>query len=237
MPPTFEPHGTGRIKCGTESNGGFRNITISNCVFESCRGFALETADGAIIEDIVFTNIAMRNIFQAPLFLFLGSRMRGPNGVPVGTLRRVLLSNIVSSHAGQLPSLLVGIAGHPIEDVKISDVYLRQTGSADPTMAGIQPPVKENAYPDPAMYGDLPATGFYMRHVRNIELSNVEIATESPDARAAFCLDNVEGADLFRIRVPRGSPAFDLRSVRDFRSFGSLSIPDIRIDAADNRKL
>src|SRR5205823_5603187 len=40
-------HQTGRIKCGTESNGGFKNIAISNCVFESCRGFALETVDGA----------------------------------------------------------------------------------------------------------------------------------------------------------------------------------------------
>ena len=25
---------TGRIKCGTESNGGFINITITGCVFE-----------------------------------------------------------------------------------------------------------------------------------------------------------------------------------------------------------
>jgi polygalacturonase len=237
MPASFAPHATGRIKCGTESNGGFRNITISNCAFESCRGFALETADGAIVEDVVFSNIAMRNVFQAPMFLFLGSRMRGPKGVPVGTLRRVLLSNIVSSQAGQLPSLFIGTAGHPIEDVKISDVYLHQVGGADAAMAAIQPPVKENAYPDPGIYGALPATGFYMRHVRNVEVSNVEIATESPDGRAAFCLDNVEGADCFRVRVPRGSTAFDLRSVRDFRSFGSLSTPDTRIDTADNRKL
>jgi hypothetical protein len=76
-----------------------------------------------------------------------------------------------------------------------------------------------------------------MRHVRNVELSNVEIATESQDRRAAFCLDNVEGADFFRVRVPRGSTAFDLRNVHDFRSFGSLSTPDTRIDSADNRKL
>ena len=38
----------GRIKFGTESNGGFRNITISNCVIEGCRGLALETVDGEI---------------------------------------------------------------------------------------------------------------------------------------------------------------------------------------------
>ena len=43
---------TGRIKFGTESNGGFKNITISNCVFEGCSGLAIETVDGAIVEDV-----------------------------------------------------------------------------------------------------------------------------------------------------------------------------------------
>ena len=42
---------TGRIKLGTESNGGFRNITISNIVFDHCRGLALETVDGGLLED------------------------------------------------------------------------------------------------------------------------------------------------------------------------------------------
>ena len=237
LPASFDGHATGRIKCGTESNGGFRNITISNCIFESCRGFALETADGAIVEDIVFSNIAMRNITQAPMFLFLGSRMRGPKDRQIGTLRRVLLSNIVSSHAGQLPSLMIGIHGHPIEDIKISDVYLHQQGGASAAMAAIEPPVKESAYPDPGIYGDLPATGFYFRRVRNLEVSNVEIATEMPDARAAFCLQDVEGADFFRVRVAAGAPAFDLRAARNFRCFGSLSVPDMRLEAADNRKI
>ncbi len=171
------------------------------------------------------------------MFLFLGSRMRGPKDAAIGTLRRVILSNIVSSHAGQLPSLMVGIAGHPIEDVKISDVYLHQRGGADSAMAAIQPPIKENAYPDPGIYGELPATGFYFRQVRNLEVSNVEVATEATDARPAFCLQDVEGADFFRVRVPSGSTAFDLRAARNFRSFGSLSAPDTRLDVAENRKI
>src|SRR5277367_1078544 len=33
-PADFKVAPTGRIKCGTESNGGFKNITISNCVFD-----------------------------------------------------------------------------------------------------------------------------------------------------------------------------------------------------------
>jgi hypothetical protein len=65
----------------------------------------------------------------------------------------------------------------------------------------------------------------------------VEVATESADARAAFCLQDVEGADFFRVRVPTGSTAFELRAARNFRSFGSLSLPDTRLDTVENRKL
>src|SRR5207302_7345331 len=92
------PH-TGRIKLGTESNGGFKNIAISNCVFEGCQGLALETVDGALLEDIAVTNITMRDIISCPIFLRLGARLRGPKGTAnqstvVGTLKRVLISNL-----------------------------------------------------------------------------------------------------------------------------------------------
>ena len=87
---------TGRIKFGTESNGGFRNITISNCVFEGCQGLALETVDGALLEDITITNISMRDIISAPIFMRLGDRMRGPDNVPV-EFKRVIISNLVCS--------------------------------------------------------------------------------------------------------------------------------------------
>ena len=55
---------TGRIKFGTESNGGFRNIAISNCVFTYCRGLALETVDGGLLEDVTITNITMRDVVE-----------------------------------------------------------------------------------------------------------------------------------------------------------------------------
>src|SRR5580692_10268075 len=80
--------GTGRIKCGTESNGGFVNITIANCVFEGCGGLALESVDGALLEDITVTNLTMRDINNCPIFLRLGARLRGPKeSTKVGTLR------------------------------------------------------------------------------------------------------------------------------------------------------
>jgi polygalacturonase len=233
-----QPVPTGRIKLGTESNGGFLNVTISNCVFESCQGFALETEDGAQVEDITFTGITMRDIRSAPLFLRLGTRLRGPAGTKAGVMRRVILSDITSSGASRLPSIISGVPGHPIEDVKISNVYLEQVGGGSAQMAALEPAEREAAYPDPHMFGDLPATGLFARHVRNLEVSNVEIATLEADARPAFWLNDVEGADFFRVRQPEGSaPAFDLRRVKEFRSFGSRRMADVTLDSVDQRKI
>jgi polygalacturonase len=228
---------TGRIKLGTESNGGFKNIAISNCVFESCEGFALESEDGAVVEDIVFTGITMRDIRSAPLFLRLGTRMRGPKDQKPGVMRRVILSNITSSGASPLPSIISGVPGHSIEDVKISDVYLEQTGGSTPELAALEPEEREGAYPDPEMFGKLPATGFFVRHVHNLEMTNVKIATLAADARPAFWLRNVEGADFFRTRVPQGAAAFDLRQVKEFRSFGSRGMADVSLESAEERKV
>jgi polygalacturonase len=229
---------TGRIKCGTESNGGFKNITISNCVFEGCRGLALESVDGALLEDIAITNITMRELTSAPLFLRLGSRMRGPAGVPVGTLRRVLISNVVSYNSGsQLPAIVSGIPGSMIEDLQINDVYLHQTGGADGTMAAIDPPEDETKYPDPHMFGPLPAHGFLLRHVKNLEMSNIHVATAKDDARAAFWLNDVSVADFFRLKasVATGASMFALRNVSNFRVSGSRGVKDMEIENVSSR--
>ncbi len=231
------PSGTGRIKCGTESNGGFKNIAISNCVFEGCRGFALETVDGAVCEDITFVGVTMRNVRTSPFFLRLGARLRGPKPeTQIGTLKRVLISNLTSSNSDVLPSIIAGVPGHPVEDVKISDVYLHQVGGGSDESAKLDPPEKADQYPEPTMFGDLPATGLFVRHARNIEISNLEIATETPDARPAFWLNDVDGADFFRLRMPgrAGSGQFRLKNVREFRVFGCQHYPDNKLDQADD---
>lgn len=230
---------TGRIKCGTESNGGFKNITISNCVFESCRGFALETVDGALLEDVTFVGITMRDIRNSPIFLRLGTRMRGPQGTPVGTLKRIIMSNITSYGANaKLPSIISGVPGHYVEDIKINDAYFHQLGGGTTEMANLQPPEKEDAYPEPRMFGTLPAQGFFVRHVKNIEFGNIEIATETPDVRPVFWLQDVDGADFFRIKTPKGqnAPNFKLKDVKDFRVFGSRAVKDVTQDEVGDKE-
>ena len=232
--------GTGRIKCGTESNGGFINITISNCVFEGCQGYALESVDGALMEDITITNTTMRNLVSGPIFMRLGSRLRGPKeSTKVGTMKRILISNMTCYHAPQkVSSILSGIPGYSIEDVKLSNIYIESVGGAPPEAAQIQPPESESKYPEPSMFGPMPASGFFLRHVRNIEMSHVEIATASPDARPAFHLKNVERADFFAVTAPRGvDGAFALNDVKDLRIGWSRAATDVTLGIIDNKTL
>lgn len=104
-------------------------------------------------------------------------------------------------------------------------------------MAELQPPEREKEYPEPTMFGALPATGFFVRHVRNLEMSNVEIATRDADHRPAFALIDVDGADFFRVRVPRQSTgaAFSLKQVANFRTFGSQFLSDWNAAKVDEK--
>jgi polygalacturonase len=219
----------GRIKLGTESNGGFKNIAISNCVFEGCHGLALETVDGALLEDVAITNLTMRDIVTAPIFLRLGARMRGPANVPVGQLRRILISNIVASNVNpQQCSILSGVPDHALEDIKISDVFIQHQGGGTKEQAALHPPEGENQYPEPNMFGVTPAQGFYLRHVKNIDMSHIEIASLAPDARPGFALEDVQVADFLRVKTQNepGVPTFSLRNVDSFNCALSRGVAD-----------
>jgi polygalacturonase len=231
---------TGRIKCGTESNGGFINFTISNCVFDGCQGYALESVDGAMLEDIAITNTTMRNLSSSPLFMRLGARLRGPKGATkTGTLKRILVDNLTCFGAPQkVCSILSGIPGSPIEDVKLSNIYVETVGGAASEAARVQPPELESSYPEPSMFGPMPASGFFLRHVRNIEMSHVEVANRIPDARPAFHLQSVERADFFAVTAPRGEQgAFALHNVSDLRIGWSRAAPDIALSKVDDKTL
>ncbi len=251
---------TGRIKFGTESNGGFRNIAISNCVFEHCRGLALETVDGGLLEDVAISNITMRSITNSPLFLRLGSRMRGPGGTPVGAMRRILVSNLLVSDADpRYASIISGIPGHRIEDVTLSNVRILYRGgirleqvAAQPAhlvntfffraLGGPQPrepyetPERENDYPEPSMFGLIPAYGLFVRHVDGLDVAHLDVGWMEEDTRPAFFLEDVRGARFSHVRADgaAGVPAFVLRRVEDFRADRCNRLPETRIDRAED---
>jgi len=232
---------TGRIKFGTESNGGFKNITVSNCVFEGCHGLAIESVDGAVIEDVSITNLTMRDILGPPIFVRLGSRMRGPAGASVGTIRRLLISNVSCQNAASPPicSILTGIPGYSIEDVKLNDVSVLHSGGGTKSDASLQLPEKEKDYPEPTMFGTTPAHAFFLRHVKGIEMSGIRVNCTNPDARPAFALYDVHDADFRHVRMPatQGVPSFSLNDVTNISVFRSKPTADTELRAAERREL
>jgi len=232
--------GTGRIKCGTESNGGFINITVSNCVFEGCLGYALESVDGALLEDIAITNTTMRDLGCGPLFMRLGARLRGPKETTkVGTMKRILISNLECYNAPKRQgSILSGIPGYPIEDVKLSNIYIETVGGGVADDAKVAVPELEAGYPEPGRFGPTPTSGFFLRHMKHLEMSHVEIANSIADARPSFYLSSVERADFFAVTAPRGADgAFALHDVRDLRIGWSRAAADTVESSVDSKML
>ena len=193
---------TGRIKFGTESSGGFKNITISNCVFDRCRGLALETVDGGYLEDITISNITMRDIVNAPIFLRLGARMRSPEGTPVGKMRRISIDNInVYNADSRFSCIISGIPGHNIEDVSFSNIRILFKGGYTKEDGKLVPPENEKEYPEPWMFGTIPASAFFIRHAKNIYFSNIDVKFIEDDYRPAFVTVNTENITMKDVTV------------------------------------
>lgn len=223
---------TGRIKLGTESNGDFRQITIANVVFDHSRGLALESVDGAHLQGITATGLTMRDVVDGPIFIRLGRRMRAPEGMQIGAIRHVIISDVVvEGGAPRSASLITGIPGHSVEDVQINHVRIVAPGGAPADQAAVQVPENETEYPELGRFGPLPAYAFFIRHADGIELNDVAVSTAQPDPRPAFVLDSVRDADFHHVKatVAPGARMFSLRNVEDFEVTESRPVREVRV--------
>ncbi len=113
----------------------------------------------------------MKDIFDAPIFLRLGARMRGPSGVPVGESRRVIISYVIAYNVASAPGLLIkNIPGHPMQDIKLKDIMIYYNSDVTAGLAKRKVPELEKRYPQPGSLGMLPAYGIFTRHVDGLNL-------------------------------------------------------------------
>jgi polygalacturonase len=231
---------TGRIKLGTESNGGFRNIAITNVVFDRSRGLALETVDGGVIEDVTITNVAMRDVTTAPLFLRIGNRGRGPEGTGIGALRRVAISHLVASGVDpRYPAIVAGLPGHPVEDVRISDVRILYKGGGTREDAAREVPENETAYPEPSMFGTLPVYGLFVRHARNLAVRDLEVGYVDDDRRPPVLLEDATDVVFDGVSARRFPevPLLVLRAVRGLTVRNATGLAEVRREFVEREDL
>ena len=128
-------------------------------------------------------------------------RAKSEKAIPVGTLRNVSFANIVATRAGKTGCSIVGLPGHCVENVSLSNVTIRSEGGGKRQWASAAIKERANAYPEATMFGKLPAHGLYCRHVRGLTLTDVRLLTDEPDGRHALVLDDVAGGEHQRFVV------------------------------------
>lgn len=183
------------FKCGTESCGDFRNISVSNCLFEGGvgmrhgnPGIALYTVDGGNLQGISISNLSMWQV-GTPLAILRGDRDRCGTGKGPGTLSNVQIDNVLAVGATQ-PSVIAGLPGAPVQHIAISNfsVELRADGKAHQLQTV---PENPKGYPAPIMFGELPAFGMYVRHAENLSLTNFVCQAPLQENRPDLSFDDV----------------------------------------------
>ena len=189
----------GRIKLGTESNGGFRNILIDACTCDNTRGILIGVVDGGVLEDVTVSNIILRNPVNHPLFVRQAARLRAPVGTTVGACRRARFSDIEVSGA-RMACGVQGISDGIISDVSFSGVHVAYAGGGSATDAAIVPVEKREASLEVSFMRALPAYGFYGRQATGLVLRDCSFTVDNPDARPAVVLDRVTHSEIDGLR-------------------------------------
>jgi hypothetical protein len=213
------------FKLGTASVKGFKNITCRNVdIYDTYRsGIALEVVDGGELENVNISHIQITNTANA-IFIRLGHRnAHGPVGVLRNVTISDVKAEITSRSLNEMnkfpsdwlqksqadkenvfiPATITGIPDHPVSGITLRNVSIivdgiggkSKRGKTWPDFLAAVPEV-ENKYPSCAMFGSLPAWGFYCRHVNGIEFTNVTLQVKGQDFRPALACDDVENIAL-----------------------------------------
>lgn len=88
------------------------------------------------------------------------------------------------------------------------------------------------------MFGDPPACGVVIRHVKGIELSGIAVSYLQEDLRPAFYLDDVRGATLDRVKAQHAAdvPAFVVKKIEEFSLHQCRGLADTRLERVDLKR-
>ncbi len=232
------------FKIGTESISDFKNIVFSNSVIKAAKpddelakiaasyvdpnnsrygiapssGIALETVDGANLHGVTITNIVMEGVWT-PIFIRLANRGAGEQKVAVpvpGTLKDVIISNIVAYDAS-IASSISAIPGCYVENVMLHNILIMTKGGGNKELAQKVLDEKIKTYPEAKMWGPMPVSGFFIRHVKGLQMSDITIITDENDMRPLIKFDDVTDLYINNLQtndVHKGECILDFNNVK-----------------------
>ena len=212
----------GTMTCGVFKHFRFKNMTI----FDTYRSaITIASVDGGSVEDVEVDGL--RSIHTGnPIFIRTGSRRSNPKVTPC--LKDIVIKNVYAevpydkpdagyNYEGPVEDLprnvcasgIQGIPGIRIQNVRLENIELVYPGKANENYAyrGHSPeelariPELERSYPEFSNWKELPAWGFYLRHVDGLEMYNVKLRVDGQDYRPAIVSDDVTGLRLENVTV------------------------------------
>jgi hypothetical protein len=204
---------TNGFKIGTATQGGFENITFSNSTIVSndsdtasrmIAGIAVEMVDGGWLEGLVISGIQIQNA-RAPLFIRRGNRS-SPFGLDKRGLRGVLVDGVHATGA-ILTSSITGIPSMEVEDVRLSNIHIDTVMPGEQQWLRIAVPEAPAAYPQSRMFGWLPASGLYCRHVRGLSLKDISFSAPTSEWRNTMIFNDVHDLTVFGFRTTAADSA------------------------------
>lgn len=194
----------GRIKLGTESNGGYRNIAISNCTMMYSSGLAFEEVDQGRMENIAVSNITMNHVHHYPIYITTGCRNRGPKEVTSPSYGGdIMISNVIADDADSLAGIIVtGMKEEPLRNIRLHNIQIRYRGGGTSDLSKKEYREQGKNYPEPRWAGPTPAYGLYARHVDGLTVRGLYLETIRPDYRHVVILDDVKNADIQDLTAP-----------------------------------
>ena len=205
---------TAAVKLGTSSFSGFRNICISNCIFHDCDmgTIKLLMVDGGILENINISNIILDKV-GSPLFIRIGKRnlkyeqpaemdfygTGEKNSDAPGYIKDIMISDIQARvtvpQKDRAPIMITGLKERPAENITLSNIRVVYPGGGTQADSAISVPEDEFKYPEQWFFGVLPAYGIFARHVKGLNLYNVNLTSKEPDARQCYIGEDIKDLD------------------------------------------
>jgi hypothetical protein len=95
-----------------------------------------------------------------------------------------------------LTSSITGIPGMDVEDVRLSNIHISTVMPGNKEWLPSSVPEVPAAYPQSRMFGWMPASGLYCRHVRGLSLRDITFSAPAQEWRNTMICDDVRQMSL-----------------------------------------
>ena len=211
------------LQIGAETVGDFRNINFWNIQIARAwkAAVGVTSADGSVIDGLAYHNITVTDAACPILFRVTKKLRSGEQNKKVGAIKNVTISNLTVAHCRKgeqgfpRTCFISGLPDSRVENITMDNVSITFRGGGSKEEAARAAP--ELDHPLGRDFGPLPASAFYIRHVKTLTLKNLDLRFENPDARPLMVASDVDGFQLDGLKSNRlpGIPLLGLEKIEN----------------------